>query len=128
MADKNKARAIIPSEGGMFADIALRLKLIGRLMLDRRVHPALKLLPIGSLIYLLVPDLLPGPIDDAAIIWGALYFFIELAPPEVVQEHVKQLTSVVPGEWEVVTEDKPAEAEAKPEVVEGSFVEEPKQE
>ena len=87
----------------MFADIALRLKLVGRLLLDRRVPGLLKLLPIGSFIYLLAPDLLPfNPIDDAAVIWGGLYFFIELAPTHVVEEHVKALSTTVPGEWEVV--------------------------
>ncbi len=111
MANKSKGRTLIPSEGSMFADVALRLKLVGRLMLDSRVSPLLKLLPIGSLVYLLAPDLLPGPIDDAAIIWGGLYFFIELAPAHVVEEHVKELTSTVQGDWEVVDEEPTDQAQ-----------------
>ncbi len=106
MAEQPKRRAVIPSEGSMFGDIALRLKLVGRLMLDRRVPGLLKLLPIGSFIYLLAPDLLPfNPIDDAAVIWGGLYFFVELAPPHVVEEHVKALTATVSGQWEVMDEE-----------------------
>jgi len=113
MANKGKGRTLIPSEGSMFADLALRLKLIGRLMMDPRVSPLLKLLPVGSLVYLLVPDLLPGPIDDAAVIWGGLYMFIELAPAHVVEEHVKELTSTVQGDWEVVDEEPTADRDAK---------------
>ena len=115
MADQPKHRAVIPSEGSTFGDVALRLKLVGRLMLDRRVPGLLKLLPIGSLVYLLAPDLLPfNPVDDVAVIWGALYFFIELAPSHVVEEHVKALSTTVPGEWEVVDDgpDSPDDAGA----------------
>jgi hypothetical protein len=53
----------------------------------------LKLLPIGSLIYLIVPLDVPGSIDDALVIWLASYFFIELCPPEVVQEHLEALNA-----------------------------------
>jgi hypothetical protein len=85
-------RTIIPSQsGGFFQDLTLRLKLILRLVGDSRVNPMLKLLPVGSLVYLLVPDLVPGPIDDAAIIWLATYLFVELCPPAVVQEHLEEL-------------------------------------
>ena len=93
-------RSITPSKGGgVFHDLAVRIKLILRLMSDPRVNPWLKVLPVGSLIYLIVPDLVPGPLDDAAIIWLGTYLFVELCPPEVVQEHIKALTSVVNSEW-----------------------------
>jgi uncharacterized membrane protein YkvA (DUF1232 family) len=71
----------------------MRLKLILRLLADNRVNPMLKLLPIGSIVYLVVPDLVPGPIDDAAVIWLATYLFVELCPPEVVQEHLEALNA-----------------------------------
>jgi hypothetical protein len=51
----------------------------------------LKLLPIGSLVYLVMPDIAPGPIDDAAVIWLATYLFVELCPPDIVQEHLDAL-------------------------------------
>ena len=97
---ENKDRPIIPSKaGGVFQDLATRVKLILRLMADSRVNPLLKLLPIGSLVYLLAPDIAPGPIDDAAVIWLGAYLFVELCPPEVVKEHMDALTQTVVGEW-----------------------------
>ena len=38
-----------------------------------------------------MPDIAPGPIDDAALIWLATYLFVELCPPGVVQEHLETL-------------------------------------
>jgi hypothetical protein len=38
-----------------------------------------------------LPDIAPGPIDDAAVIWLATYLFVELCPPDVVQEHLDAL-------------------------------------
>jgi uncharacterized membrane protein YkvA (DUF1232 family) len=91
MADKTNRKIMLPQSGGFFQGLTLRFKLIFKLLGDRRVNPILKLLPIGALIYLVVPDLIPGPIDDAAVIWLATYLFVELCPPEVVQEHLEAL-------------------------------------
>ncbi len=96
-----KTGSIIPSQGGMMRDFILRIKLILRLIGDRRVSPWLKILPVGGLLYLISPiDLIPdialpliGELDDAAVLWLTNYLFIELCPSEVVQEHVKKLTS-----------------------------------
>jgi hypothetical protein len=124
--EKNK---VIRDEGGFFTDVGLRIKLIFRLMGDPRVNIFLKLLPIASLIYLIIPapippdliplpiddaliiwvatylfvpippDLIPLPIDDALIIWVATYLFVELCPPIVVQEHMRALNMEIPGKW-----------------------------
>lgn len=117
---EKKERTIIPHQGGgVFHDLALRIKLILKLMADRRVSPWLKLLPIGSLFYLLFPDIAPGPLDDAAIIWLGFYLFVELCPPEVVEEHMKALTRTIPAEW------RDAESKAEEgEIIEGEFHEE----
>ncbi len=79
-----------------FQGITKRVKLIARLMTDSRVSPLLKVLPIGTLVYLLVPtDLLPLlPFDDAAVIWLGSYLFVELCPSEIVQEHQRALDAV----------------------------------
>jgi len=91
MVQKNN-RSITPSKyGGIFYDLANRIKLIFRLMGDHRVSSWLKLLPIATLVYLVVPDLAPGPIDDAAAIWLGAYLFVELCPPELVNEHMESL-------------------------------------
>ncbi|MFP3854358.1 MAG: hypothetical protein ACLFWD_08715 [Anaerolineales bacterium] len=103
--DKDHNQPIVPSSGGFFDQIGSRVKLIIRLMKDRRVNPLLKLLPVGSLLYLLIPDFAPGPIDDAAIIWIGAYLFVELCPPEIVEEHRRELDSIIEGQFREVSED-----------------------
>lgn len=100
MADKKNKKLMIP-QGGMLRDFVLRLKLIGRLMTDRRVSFFLKLLPIASLAYLISPvDLAPavvlpviGVLDDAAILWIGSTLFVELCSPTIVKEHMDELQS-----------------------------------
>ncbi len=108
---ENKERTIIPSKGpGWFQDLAMRAKLILRLLADKRVSPWLKVLPVGALIYVVWPlDLLPGPVpvDDAAVLWLGMYMFVELCPPDVVEEHMKALKPNLPGGWESVPANPP---------------------
>jgi uncharacterized membrane protein YkvA (DUF1232 family) len=97
--NKKPSQSIIPSKGGVLQEFTLRAKLIFRLIGDRRVSPWAKLVPIAGLIYWISPiDLISGipglsAVDDVAILWFAQYMFIELCPPEVVQEHSKLLAS-----------------------------------
>jgi uncharacterized membrane protein YkvA (DUF1232 family) len=101
MADRNKL--MIPPQGGVVRDFILRVKLILRLVGDKRINPWLKLIPVGGLLYLISPiDLIPdialpviGELDDAAVLWITNYFFVELCPPEIVREHVKALSATV---------------------------------
>jgi hypothetical protein len=91
MSDKTNRKIMLPQNVGFFQELTLRIKLILKLLGDRRVNVLLKILPIGSLIYLVMPDIAPGPVDDAAVIWLATYLFVELCPPDVVQEHLDAL-------------------------------------
>lgn len=74
---------------GFFTGLSNRVRLVARLMADRRISPIYKLLPVGALIYLVIPtDLLPIiPVDDAAVLWLGSYLFVELCPQDIVQEH-----------------------------------------
>ncbi len=92
---KDKSREILRSEGGFFRDVSDHIKLIFRLMADSRVPGLYKLLPIGSLLYVLVPDLVPGPLDDGLVIWLGSSFFVELCPPEIVEEHMREIRGTV---------------------------------
>jgi len=92
------------NSGGAWGVLAREARLTLRLLLDKRVPWHLKLLPVGAVAYLVWPaDLLPlNPLDDAALVSLALYFFVELAPKEVVTEHREALQhkgAVVPGAW-----------------------------
>lgn len=95
---EDKERRIIDAKSGIFNDLTSRIKLIMRLIGDARVSPFLKLLPIGSVLYFLIPDIAPGPIDDVAIIWLGTFLFVELCPPDVVQEHMDAINQASPGE------------------------------
>lgn len=112
MANKKKrGDLVISSGGGMWHDLVLRFKLIVRLIGDNRVNPFIKLLPLGSIVYLIFPfdliSVIPGisALDDVAIVSLGMYLFIEFCPPDVVQEHMQKLTSnmdIVEGNDEVV--------------------------
>jgi len=99
MAEKREL--IIPPQGGVVRDLVMRVRLILRLLGDRRVSAWLKVIPIVGLLYLISPlDLIPdialpllGELDDAAVLWLTNYLFVELCPPNVVQEHVRALTA-----------------------------------
>lgn len=99
MANKKRDDLVISSGGGVMRDLVLRFKLIVRLMGDKRVNPFIKLLPMASLAYLVFPfdliSVVPGvsALDDLAIISLGAYMFIEFCPPDVVQEHMQNLTS-----------------------------------
>lgn len=102
----DNGKEIVPRDGGgVFNELSIRVKLIIRLLLDNRVNPLLKLLPIGSVVYLFFPDIFFGPIDDALLIWLGGYLFIELCPDQIVKEHMDELTQVIEGEWREVEEE-----------------------
>jgi uncharacterized membrane protein YkvA (DUF1232 family) len=109
-----KKHPIINQDKGFFQDVVFRIKLILRLMGDRRVNFFLKLLPVGALIYLVSPiDLLPGAVipvigalDDAAVLWIGANLFISLCPDDVVQEHTNILKKVVTATWRDAPQEK----------------------
>jgi uncharacterized membrane protein YkvA (DUF1232 family) len=112
MTDKNQT--ILNQDKGFFQDMVLRIKLILRLMGDKRVNFLLKLLPVGALVYLVSPiDILPGAIlpvvgalDDAAVLWIGANLFISLCPDDVVQEHTNALRKVVSANWRDATPEE----------------------
>lgn len=109
-------RKIRPRDTGVFQELSKQLKLILKLLADRRVHPLLKVIPMASLVYLIMPaDLMPLlPFDDAIIVWLSTVMFVELCPQDVVEEHRKALEGVIQGQWR--------EANPPPEdVIEGQF-------
>jgi hypothetical protein len=95
---ENKPRQIIPGQGGVFNGMVNYIKLVLRLIADPRVSPWLKLIPAGTLVYLINPFDIPGPLDDAGIIGLGLYMFVELCPPSVVEEHRQAIYGVISGQ------------------------------
>ncbi len=107
---------------GFFQGISNRVRLIVRLMGDRRVSPLLKLLPIGALVYLVIPtDLMPIiPVDDAAVLWFGSYLFVELCPQDVVQEHWEQIQKAA-NVLDPAASPAPAPEKPQPDVVDAEF-------
>lgn len=83
MSNKN----IKPPKGGLLRDLFFQIRLVIRLMKDERISPFLKILPFGGLLYFIIPDLVIGPFDDAAILMVGSYLFLELCPQSIVEEH-----------------------------------------
>lgn len=98
MADKKSKNIVVP-QGGVLRNIVIQTKLILRLLGDRRVSFWTKLIPFGTLIYLVSPiDIIMGipgvaALDDAAVLWFGSNLFVELCPPDVVKEHKDALQS-----------------------------------
>lgn len=104
--NSNDQRSVNP---GFIREVINRGRLILRLMGDSRVSIFVKAIPLFSIVYLVVPDLVIGPLDDAAVIGIASVVFVELCPPAVVAEHMAALngtpaaaSSASGGEGDVV--------------------------
>ena len=115
MDEKKPSKLMVSQQGGVVRNVINQLKLIFRLMGDKRVNIFAKLIPVGAFAYLLFPaDLAPnivlpfvGMLDDAAILWLGSYVFTELCPPAVVAEHMKELA----GNMNVNPQDEIVDAE-----------------
>ena len=98
-----------------------QVTLAWRLFWDQRVPLWTKIIPPAALAYVLFPvDLIPdvalglGQLDDLAVLLIGLKLFIELAPPAVVREHLRELGAQI-QEW-TVEEEKEG-----PTVIEGEY-------
>jgi hypothetical protein len=114
MSGDMQKQIIKSSSGGFFQDIGVRIKLIIRLMRDRRVSFFLKLLPLSTLVYLVAPDFLPFIVDDALIMWLGTYLFVELVPDAIVDEHMRALQKKL-------TPAAPPAAPEEPPIVDAEF-------
>jgi hypothetical protein len=121
MGNQTSNRKTIQRSGGFFQDFANRFRLIGRLMLDSRVNPFLKILPVGTLVYVLSPvDILSlNPVDDAFVIWVGTTLFVELCPPNVVQEHMAQLNGLIQSQGSSAPSQQPFNPD---DVIDGEFI------
>ena len=96
-------------EGNLFREVLQQIKLAYNLILDPRVNPLTKLIPVAAVAYLLlptdiIPDIIPilGQADDVMVLMLGLRLFFELSPNAVVEEHLKKLVAHVKGNWSEV--------------------------
>jgi uncharacterized membrane protein YkvA (DUF1232 family) len=85
----------------MIATLVRNARLIWRLLWDRRVSGWLKMIPAAAVAYLILPlDLIPdlllglGQLDDLAVLFLGVRVFMLLVPREVVESHLREMTSV----------------------------------
>jgi uncharacterized membrane protein YkvA (DUF1232 family) len=106
-----------------FGDVVRQGRLAWRLFWDKRVPWLAKLIPPATLAYILFPvDIIADPLlglgqlDDLAVFLLGVKLFIEVAPSDVVREHLKALGARI-SEWRVQGEEK----SGPPAVVEGNY-------
>ena len=118
MAEK-QPKKFIKAQGNIIQDTVIYFKLIIRLMADPRVNPFIKIIPIASVVFVISPLDIPGPIDDAAILGLGVLAFIELCPKEVVDEHMRALNQTIGSQWKDVPPSRGQPATK--DVIEGEF-------
>jgi len=108
MSRRQSGKAKPGEVAGFLAEIIRNIKLVWRLLWDPRVPTWVKMIPLGTLVYLLFPvDLIADPVlglgqlDDVAVALLGMKLFIYLCPQDVVAEHLRQL-SAVRGEYRAV--------------------------
>jgi uncharacterized membrane protein YkvA (DUF1232 family) len=126
--DRRSVQALENEDGAIMAwlkDIVRQLRLAWRLFWDRRVPLWTKIVPPAALAYVLSPiDILSdfppvglNQLDDIAVVLLGVRLFIELAPPEVVREHLEALGARI-EEWRVVDENEASVVEGRYEIKE----------
>lgn len=124
--DRRPMRMPAHGDGAILAwlkDFVRQLRLTWRLFWDGRVPLWTKIVPPAVLAYVLSPvDILPdfppmglNQLDDVAVLLLGVRLFIELAPPEVVREHLAALGARI-EEWRVVQEGDSGVVEGRYEI------------
>lgn len=115
MARDRRPVTVRPDDSGglvpWLQDVVRQARLAWRLLRDERVPGWTKVIPPAALLYVLfpidiIPDMAPGlgQLDDIAVVLIGMKLFIELAPRDVVREHLMDLGARV-REWRVVDEE-----------------------
>lgn len=71
-----------------------RPRMMWALFTDRRVNIFYKLIPLGAFLWIILPDFIPGGIDDLVLAYFGPEFFLELCrdhQPAVYEEIYKRL-------------------------------------
>ena len=100
-----------------WVDLFNSFRLTWRLLRDRQVPFAAKLVPLGLVAYILFPiDFIPdiwfgvGQLDDLALLLLGVQVFIAVVPKAIVQRHRDAMDGVGP---------KPGSSQASKEIIDG---------
>jgi uncharacterized membrane protein YkvA (DUF1232 family) len=115
------------NDPGFWKEIWEQVRLVWLLRRDKDVPVYMKLLPLAAVIYVLMPvDLIPdialglGQLDDLTAVLVGAKMFIEMAPQDVVNRHIRAMR-MQPGSAnfdDVAPSDKEVDASI---VIEGDF-------
>jgi len=102
---RRKPASDVNETAGMVGGAIKQARLAWRLLRDARVPGWAKMIPVAGALYLLSPiDILPeallpllGEVDDVVILLLAVKLFIDLSPPGVVREHLRDLFNMPPA-------------------------------
>lgn len=75
-------------------DIFDRPRMIWAMFTDGRVSIFYKLIPIGAFLWILLPDFIPGGLDDLVVAYFGPQFFLELSRkryPQIYTDHYHRL-------------------------------------
>jgi uncharacterized membrane protein YkvA (DUF1232 family) len=91
---------VVEERIGFVEAFVRQLRLIWLLLRDERVSLLIKAVPVATVLYALfpidfLPDIFPplGQIDDIAALILGFSLFVELAPPDIVREHQRELAA-----------------------------------
>lgn len=87
----NQNQPTRPNSLKFYVELVNQARLVVRLMMDSRVSPWIKTLPVGAMAYVIWPIDIPGPIDDLAVLALGTTLFVKLCPPAVVDEHLRSI-------------------------------------
>ncbi|MDE3091493.1 MAG: DUF1232 domain-containing protein [Chloroflexota bacterium] len=124
MNDKREP-AISAGRVGALVQLVRTLRLVWRLLFDRRVPIFPKLIILGAALYVISPfDLIPdvilglGQLDDLAVVMLGIALFVELCPRAIVEEHRRAIAAesgeatqpsdenVIDGSFRVMSDDE----------------------
>jgi uncharacterized membrane protein YkvA (DUF1232 family) len=108
MPESSSRRKSAPDVGeslSLVGGVLKQARLAWRLLRDSRVSGWAKLVPVAGILYLLSPiDILPeailplvGEVDDIVLLLMAIKLFVDLSPPGVVREHLRDLRNAPEG-------------------------------
>lgn len=89
MADQNRFKKMTENTS-FLKSLGTELRLILKLMGDRRVPFWLKLIPLATVVYFFIPEPIPF-VDDFVVMSIGVYAFLEMCPDEIVEEYRMQL-------------------------------------
>ena len=106
MADHDRFKKLADNPS-FFKSLGTEIRIIIKLLGDKRVPFWIKLIPLGTLVYFFVPEPIPF-VDDVVVMSVGIYAFLELCPEDVVEEYRLKLYNKKVGRAEDVVIDEVA--------------------